>query len=273
MAPVVATITVTPTFTNAGTTCTGTPITFTITVNPRPTVNIVANQARCHNTPTAAVSFTGAVTGTVFNWTNSNTSIGLASSGTGNIPSFNANNTGNNPVVATITVTPVYTNNGISCSGTIVRLRALPAGGIWSGRGVTGDNFSGSAAGLGVSTISYTVTDANGCTATEFRNISVVDCQERHNRLNGAIWLYPNPNNGQFNVRFNSDLYKEVNWRITNPLGQMIKEGKVSGLYFGSVIPFDIKGMPSGTYTLFIYNGRDFATRQTLVIGFHSWQP
>jgi len=288
VAPVVATITVTPTYTNAGTTCTGTPITFTITVNPTPTVNVVANQARCHNTPTAAVSFTGAVTGTVFNWTNNNTSIGLASSGTGNIPSFIANNTGNNPVVATITVTPVYTNNGISCSGTpitftitvnplpnivftgvparvctsdtIVRLRALPAGGTWSGRGVTGDNFNAVTAGLGVTTISYTVTDANGCTATEFRNITVMDCQERHNRLAGAVWLFPNPNTGRFNLRFNTDLYKEANVRITTVLGQVIKEFKFSNLFFGSVIPFDLRGVPNGTYILQIYNGSDFAT-------------
>ncbi|MGG9960751.1 LamG-like jellyroll fold domain-containing protein [Ferruginibacter sp. SUN106] len=43
---------------------------------------------------------------TVFNWTNNNTSIGLAASGTGNtIPSFTATNSTASPIVATITVT------------------------------------------------------------------------------------------------------------------------------------------------------------------------
>ncbi|MES2863811.1 MAG: LamG-like jellyroll fold domain-containing protein [Bacteroidota bacterium] len=50
---------------------------------------------------------------TTFNWTNDMPSIGLAASGTGSIPSFTAINTGNTPIIATITVTP--TDNG--CSG------------------------------------------------------------------------------------------------------------------------------------------------------------
>ena len=116
--PVVATINVTPTYTNGGVTCTGTPTSFTITVNPTPTVNAVANQSVCTGSATAAVTFSGTVTGTVFNWTNNTTSIGLAASGTGNIASFTAVNTGTTPVVATITVTPSYTNGGVTCTGT-----------------------------------------------------------------------------------------------------------------------------------------------------------
>ncbi|MDX2134140.1 MAG: PKD-like domain-containing protein, partial [Saprospiraceae bacterium] len=112
--PVVATITVTPVTNNAGATCTGDPITFTITVNPTPTVAAVANQVRCAGTATAAVNFVGTVSGTTFSWTNSAPSIGLAASGSGNIPSFTALNTGNAPVVATITVTPSANN----CPGT-----------------------------------------------------------------------------------------------------------------------------------------------------------
>ena len=53
-----------------------------------------------------------------YSWTNSNTSIGLAASGTGNIPSFVATNSTPIPITATITVTPKYTNGGTSCSGT-----------------------------------------------------------------------------------------------------------------------------------------------------------
>src|SRR5436305_861378 len=42
----------------------------------------------------------------VYTWSNDNASIGLAATGTGNIPSFTAVNTGSNPVTATITGTP-----------------------------------------------------------------------------------------------------------------------------------------------------------------------
>jgi hypothetical protein len=116
--PVTATITVTPAFTNAGGTCTGTPISFTITVNPIPTVNAVAHQVLCSGESTTAVTFAGSVPGTVFTWTNSNTSIGLIASGSGNILSFLAVNNGPVPATSTITVTPTFTHNGVTCSGT-----------------------------------------------------------------------------------------------------------------------------------------------------------
>lgn len=45
----------------------------------------------------------------VYTWANNNTSIGLPASGTGNIPSFKAVNTGSSPVTATIVGTPVGT--------------------------------------------------------------------------------------------------------------------------------------------------------------------
>ena len=106
----VATITVTPTLNG----CTGTPQTFTITVNPVPTVNDPADQTLCANATTTAVSFSGNIAGATYNWTNNTTSIGLAASGTGNIASFTALNDGTSPVTATITVTPTFG----SCTGT-----------------------------------------------------------------------------------------------------------------------------------------------------------
>ncbi len=84
------------------------------TVSQTPDVNQPANQSVCNNTSTAAVNFTGSVPGTVFNWTNNTTSIGLAASGSGNIASFTATNGGITPVVATITVTPSATSNIIA---------------------------------------------------------------------------------------------------------------------------------------------------------------
>jgi gliding motility-associated-like protein len=127
-APVTATITVTPTYTNNGVTCTGTAVTYTITVNPTPTVNAITSQSLCAGVNTTAVTFASTfnVSGTTYNWTNSNTSIGLAASGTGNIPAFTATNTTNANINGTITVTP--TANG--CNGTAqtftITVRTVP---------------------------------------------------------------------------------------------------------------------------------------------------
>jgi len=115
--PLTGNITVTPSYTNGGTSCAGTPQNFAITVNPIPTVANPTDQVVCNNGATSAIPFTGAVTGTVFNWTNSNTSINLGASGNGNIFSFNGTNTSNAPISGTIIVTPSYTNAGVTCTG------------------------------------------------------------------------------------------------------------------------------------------------------------
>ncbi|PXY46798.1 T9SS type A sorting domain-containing protein [Flavobacterium hydrophilum] len=71
----------------------------------------------CNGTPKKLKVQLNYNTPITYTWTNSNTSIGLPSSGTGNIPSFVATNSTNLPVISTITVTPKYTNGG-TCSGT-----------------------------------------------------------------------------------------------------------------------------------------------------------
>jgi len=109
---ITATFTVTPTSPNG---CVGTAKTFTIKVYPTATVSTLSNQELCNNANTTAVNFNGPVVGTTYSWTNNNTSIGLAASGTGNISSFKVVNTSFDSVTATITVTPTNTNG---CAGT-----------------------------------------------------------------------------------------------------------------------------------------------------------
>ncbi|MEZ4966720.1 MAG: hypothetical protein R2791_15865 [Saprospiraceae bacterium] len=119
--PLTSTFSVVASFTNGGTTCASAPIQFTITVNPQPSASVsLTSQTVCNGSATTAINYTGAISGTVYNWTNSAPSIGLASSGTGNIASFTAVNTGGAPVTATITMTPVYSNGGVNCNGTPV---------------------------------------------------------------------------------------------------------------------------------------------------------
>ena len=84
-------------------------------MNPSPTVTAPGDQTVCNGASTAAVSFSG--TGTSYTWVNDTTSIGLAASGSGDIGSFNGSNSGTTPVTATITVTPHYTNGGVTCDG------------------------------------------------------------------------------------------------------------------------------------------------------------
>ena len=111
-APIIATLTVTPTANGAD----GLPVDFTITVNPTADVIAPAPLVACNTAATSEIVFQSNVSGTTYSWTNDNTNIGLAASGTGNIPSFTAINTGTTPVIATITVTPT----AFGCTGTPV---------------------------------------------------------------------------------------------------------------------------------------------------------
>ena len=121
-APITANITVTPTLDG----CVGSPGVYTITVSPVPTMDAVLPVALCNGGTTNAIPFSSTLTGVTYQWTNPNTAIGLAASGTGNIPSFTAVNAGTSPVSALITVTP---SQG-TCVGTPVTfnitVNALP---------------------------------------------------------------------------------------------------------------------------------------------------
>ncbi|MEZ5071170.1 MAG: hypothetical protein R2751_09415 [Bacteroidales bacterium] len=87
-APLIATITVTPTFTNSATSCPGPVKTFTIVVNPTAQVDPVSDILACNAETVNEVVFTTDRSGgvTTYEWTNDNTNIGLAASGTGNLP-------------------------------------------------------------------------------------------------------------------------------------------------------------------------------------------
>ncbi|TDO22397.1 PKD domain-containing protein [Pedobacter duraquae] len=99
--------------------CTGMSNIVMITVNPRPTVNTLADQLFCANILAPATTFSSPVAGAViYAWTNDNVNIGLAASGTGNLPAFTTSNTTKHPIVAHISVTATYTANSVSCPGT-----------------------------------------------------------------------------------------------------------------------------------------------------------
>ncbi len=104
-----ATITITPSFTHGGITCTGEPKNFTITVLPTPTAVVPIEMTFCHGMATSPYSLSGTPSDVLFNITGG-TAIGLPDqNGVKEIPSFT-------PVAgnAVITVTPV--SNG--CTGT-----------------------------------------------------------------------------------------------------------------------------------------------------------
>ncbi|MEQ1675187.1 MAG: PKD-like domain-containing protein [Chitinophagaceae bacterium] len=105
------TFTITPTYYG---TCTGTPYTATVTVNPAPTVVATpASQTVCNGTAITTIVLTG--TGTTYNWTRDNTVnvTGIAASGSGDISGTLTSSTAVSELV-TFTITPT----AAGCNGT-----------------------------------------------------------------------------------------------------------------------------------------------------------
>ncbi len=166
------------------------------------------------------------------------------------------------PVIA---ITPLPTR--ICLSDTLVPLVASPTGGSWTGIGVSGFNFVPTATAVGTYTLTYTFTSAAGCTNTATAVAKVESCPERIRLLsNDAVILFPNPNNGRFNIRINSTLYNVLGMKVYDMAGRLMN-GKVvkngtdqalvsptfTGLVYGRVIPIDISNLAAGTYLVKFY--------------------
>lgn len=161
--------------------------------------------------------------------------------------------------ILTVNPLPAFTlgsiPNVVCLSDAALSLNASVAGGTWSGAGVQGNQFFPSVAGVGSKILTYSLTVA-GCNTTKTVPVLVNECNERHLLLDAftAVYVYPNPNNGQFSIRLNTDLYSRLGLNVFAADGKLIKTQSFSGVGYGSVIPIDMSQVPSGTYQLYIYN-------------------
>lgn len=94
-----------------------------------------------------------------------------------------------------------------------------PAGGSYSGPGVSSGAFDPSAAGVGTHSIVYSYTDGNGCSATTQNTITVNDCagvEEMYDHVS----VYPNPVKGTLFIRSESQLIRGV--KLIDAAGRIV---------------------------------------------------
>ncbi len=120
--------------------------------------------------------------------------------------------------VIAFTITP----SSVCVSSPSITLNATPAGGTFTGTGVSGSAFTPSVAGISTKTVTYTYTDANNCTASKKSVITVTACITdtgigELSTLN--CLLYPNPNQGSFTIQTNSDM----TLTLVNGIGQHLQ--------------------------------------------------
>lgn len=147
--------------------------------------------------------------------------------------------------------------------GAVVLPAATPSGGDYSGSGVSVPNFDPSVSGVGLQTIIYSYTDANGCTNSESTNIQVVSCAGIDEFDEASFILYPNPNTGCFNIQFKQDL-GTAEIRIYDAAGKTIQLS-VEQITAGTVIPFDLSDKKPGIYLLIITTDKGVLQQKIVV--------
>ncbi|WP_294678828.1 choice-of-anchor J domain-containing protein [uncultured Fluviicola sp.] len=172
--PASGTQTITYTYTDANS-CTNTDAQL-ITVNTAPTVSQGAISAVCSNSGMLALTG-GSPAGGSYSGTGVSGSDFDPASGTQTITyTFTDANGCMNDASTTITVNdaPTVTQDPISAvcsnSGVLALTGGSPAGGVYSGTGVTGTDFDPAS---GTQTITYTFTDGNGCAEGASTTITV----------------------------------------------------------------------------------------------------
>lgn len=179
--------TITYTYTN-GNGCTNTS-TQTVIVNPLPVISFIGlATAYCVDAPSATLtgsqaplgSFSGAGITDNGNGTATFNPATATSGGPYTITySFTDANGCSNTTTQSVTVNPlpVVTFSGLApqycVDGNQVTLVGSPAGGTFSGPGITGNIFRPNIAGVGVHNVTYTYTDLNGCVNSETQSVTV----------------------------------------------------------------------------------------------------
>lgn len=102
-------------------------------------------------------------------------------------------------------------------------LTGTPAGGSWSGPGVSGSLFDPAVAGAGNHIITYTFTDSLGCTGTDLLFMEVDLCTgiEEVNYSN-AFSIFPNPATDKIVIHFANENSVESTVQLLNIYGQVV---------------------------------------------------
>lgn len=115
-----------------------------------------------------------------------------------------------------------------------------PAGGTWSGPAVTGSSFDPASAGAGTHTITYSFTDANGCSSFATDTIHVDVCTGIAANGIEVFRIYPNPANGFFWINTTETGTLE----ISDATGKLVKSEKINS----NRQQISLNGVAAGTY-------------------------
>lgn len=153
------------------------------------------------------------------------------------------------------------------CTNRTFGLVGSPATGVWSATGAASVTVAGivtTAATAGSGSITYTVTNANGCSSSRTIPGNVVACSPRGNVQNNAVLtsdndinLFPNPTSNILQINM-TRLVNEGNVLITDATGKIIKTQKLSiGLN-----KIDVSNFANGIYFINYQSNEKMSTKK-----------
>lgn len=196
-----------------------------IVINPIPMINLGNDTSLCGGPKTLDAGNPGSTY--LWNTTETSQTIIADTSGTYSVRVTNSQGCESSDTVALIFhSSPSVTFNvadTICNNASPISLVGQPAGGVFSGNGVSGNNFNPSGLGAGFQNITYSFTDGNGCIANATDSIQIVICtgiSETSDNLPVAI--YPNPSSGKVYVDLTALSGKQVSLQVYSPDGKLI---------------------------------------------------
>ncbi|MDF3028944.1 MAG: hypothetical protein K0S23_3251 [Fluviicola sp.] len=134
-----------------------------------------------------------------------------------------------------------------------------PAGGTYSGTGVSGGSFDPAVSGAGNFPITYSYSDVNGCSGTAQATIVVDECLSVVENEQWNLTVYPNPSVDKIEIL--SDIpYR--NLKLIDAQGKWILDLKID--QFETIRTIDLSSYANGHYTLQVLG--EFGTKYHQVV-------
>lgn len=233
--------------------------TQTININSVPATPTVSVQNNCGN---AVITASG---GTSYQWSTGATGSSITVTNSNPVTVTSSNNgclsspaTANPSPKQVPTVTMGSIPSMCVYHSPVNLNQGSPAGGTYSGVGVSGNTFNPATAGTGSKTITYSYTAANGCTGTATTQVLVDGCVGIEETEANTFSVSPNPSNGDVWVRSSSVINEVI---VLDNAGRVIQV--VPGNQ-ATEIQLDLKALSAGSY--FIHSKMEESSKMVKLI-------
>jgi hypothetical protein len=225
-----------------------------------PVVNLGNDTTLCGG----SVTLDAGTGGNIFTWSTGDTTQTIVAASTalyGVTVTDSLGCSSTDSVLVTINAIPVVTvsltQDTLCDQDSLFVLLGSPAGGTFGGAFVSGNTFDPVAAGVGSHVVYYTFTDSLGCSATDSATVIVDACTGvAENVFNGSIFtVYPNPNNGFFNLALTNANYAELSIQVYTVLGQVVYSDMASNVTGDVIRPIDLTNFANGAYYVKVTTG------------------